>query len=179
MTSTRVPGFALLSIIGLLTFSACTPAPGDTTAPAEAGAGSDATSTGTTSLDDDGRTAVTAINTAEASAGGRAFELEREDGTWQIRVAVGDREVEVRVASDGTTVRSSNDDDGIDADERAALDAAVTTLADAVRIATTQNPGGERLDEVQIDEEDGTWTWQVELADGSTLRISAADGSVL
>jgi uncharacterized membrane protein YkoI len=171
MTSTRIPGLALLTLIGALTLSACTPAP--------ATGGSGSSSGGTTSLDDDGRTAVTAINTAEASAGGRAFELEREDGTWQIHVAVGDREVEVHVASDGTTVQSSNDDDGIDADERAALDAAVTTLADAVRIGTTENPGGERLDEVQLDEEAGTWTWQVDLADGSTVRVSAADGSVL
>lgn len=177
MISTRVPGFALLTVVGLLTLSACTAAPGDTASPATAGSSSSAA--GSSGVDDDGRTAVTAINTAEASAGGRAFELEREDGTWQIHVAVGDREVEVRVASGGTTVQSSNDDDGIDADERTALDAAVTTLADAVRIATAQNPGGERLDEVQLDEEDGTWTWQVELADGSTLRISAADGSVL
>lgn len=171
MSSTRIPGIALLAVVGALILSACTPGPGGSAsggaAPSAAGG-------------DDGRTAVAAINTAEATAGGRAFELERgDDDTWDVHVAVGDREVEVRVAPDGTGVQSSRDDDGIDADERAALDAAVTTLADAVRIATAQNPGRERLDDVQLDREDDTWTWEVEMQSGTTVRISAADGAVL
>lgn len=170
---------SLLAVACVLTLSACTPAPGNGGAPADPAPGASASSAGSAGSDDDGRTVVTAVNTAEASAGGRAFELEREDDGWQVHVAVGDRDVEVLVASDGTTVRSSNDDDGIDGDERAALDAAVTTLADAVRIAATRNAGGERLDEVQLEDEGGTWIWQVDLSGGGTVRVSAADGSIL
>nr|WP_154921558.1 PepSY domain-containing protein [Microbacterium testaceum] len=176
MSSTRIPAFALLALSSVLALSACTPASDDATAPGSSG--SRTSSSGATAVDD-GRTVVTVINTAEASAGGRAFQLERDDDEWEVHVAVGDREVEVHVASDGTTVRSSNDDDGIDADERSALDAAVTTLADAVRIATTQHAGGERLAEVQLDERDGTWAWEVGLSGGTTVRVSAADGAVL
>ena len=177
MSSTRIPAFALLALSSVLALSACTPASDDATAPGSSG--SSTSSSGATAVDDDGRTVVTVINTAEASAGGRAFQLERDDDEWEVHVAVGDREVEVHVTSDGATVRSSNDDDGIDADERSALDAAVTTLADAVRIATTQHAGGERLAEVQLDERDGTWAWEVELSGGTTVRVSAADGAVL
>lgn len=166
-----------MSVLGVLALSACTPASDG--APATGVSGGQTSSSDSTTVDDDGRTVVTVVNTAEASAGGRAFQLERDDDTWEVHVAVGDREIEVRVASDGTTVRSSNDDDAIDADERAALDAAVTTLADAVRIATTEHSGGERLAEVQLDERDGTWAWEVELSGGTTVRVSAADGAVL
>ncbi|MBB3156982.1 putative membrane protein YkoI [Microbacterium proteolyticum] len=179
MAPTRIPGIALLIVAGALSLSACAPASGGDLVPGTSGAPGSGAS-GATGVDDDGRTAVTAITTAEASAGGRAFELERgDDDTWEVHVAVGEREVEVRVASEGTSVQSSQDDDAVDADERAALDAAVTTLADAVRIATAQNPGGERLDEVQLDEDDGTWIWKVEVRDGTTVRIAAADGAVL
>ncbi len=147
MAPTRVPGICSLAVVTVLSLSACAPSS------AEAGG-----------VDSDGRTAVTAITTAEARAGGRAFELERgDDDTWEVHVAVGDREVEVVVSAQGTDVQSSRDDDGIDAEERAALDAAVTTLADAVRIAATGNPGGERLDEVRLDEDGGVWRWSVEV----------------
>jgi uncharacterized membrane protein YkoI len=179
MASTRIPAITLLALAGVLTLSACAPAAGGGLVPSTSGAPGGGAS-GATAIDDDGRTAVTAIITAEASAGGRAFELERgDDDTWEVHVAVGEREVEVRVASDGRSVQSSEDDDGIDAEERAALDAAVSTLADAVRIATAQNPVGERLDEVQLDEDDGTWVWTVELRDATTVRVAAADGAVL
>lgn len=178
MAPNRIPGIFLLLVAGAVTLSACAPASGGG-APGTSGV-SESGASGTTAIDDDGRTAVRAITVAEASAGGRAFELERgDDDTWELHVAVGDREVEVRVSSDGTSVQSSQDDDGVDDDERAALDAAVTTLADAVRIATAQNPGGERLDEVQLDEDDGTWAWTVEVRDGTTVRVAAADGAVL
>lgn len=164
MASTRTPALALVAVVSALTLSACTPAP-----TASGGSAADA-----------GRTAVTAVTVAEAEAGGRAFALDRDDdGSWEVHVAVGEREVDVRVAADGTSVQSTRDDDGIDADERAALDAAVTTLADAVRIATTQHAGDEILDEVQLDDDDGSWAWKVEMESGTTVRLSAADGTVV
>ncbi|MDQ1123223.1 PepSY domain-containing protein [Microbacterium trichothecenolyticum] len=161
MASTRPLGIFLLAVVSTLTVSACTPFP----------------ATSDTATDE---TAVTAVNTAEASAGGRGFHLDREDDvSWEVQVAVGDREVEVTVAADGTTVRSSRDGDGIDDDERAALDAAATTLADAVRIAAAQNPGGERIDEAHLDEQSGAWAWEVEMQSGASVRLSATDGAVL
>lgn len=161
MASTRTLGMSLLAVVSAVTVSACAPSSGPSDTASD-------------------ETAVTAVNTAEASAGGRGFELDREDdGSWEVHVAVGDREVLVTVADDGATVRSSRDDDGVDADERAALGAAVTTLADAVRIAAAQIPGGERIDEAHLDERDGGWVWEVEMHSGATVRLSAADGAVL
>ncbi|KQR88926.1 PepSY domain-containing protein [Microbacterium sp. Leaf179] len=162
MDSTRIPGITLLAVVSALALSSCTPAPG--------GANTSATD----------ETAIRAANTAEADAGGRAFALDRgDDDSWEVHVAVGDREVEVHLASDGATVQSRSDDDGIDADERAALDAAVTTLADAVRIAAAQNPGGDRIDEVQLDDDGGDWSWTIEMQSGAVVRISAGDGAVV
>lgn len=122
--------------------------------------------------------AVRAITTAEADAGGRAFELDTDDGQWQVHVAVGDREVEVRVSADGSRAESSDDSDGLDADDAAALAATTTTLADAIRIAATRASGGARIDEAALEQNDGSPVWTVDLAGGITVRVSGIDGSV-
>jgi len=123
------------------------------------------------------REAVRAITTAESTAGGRAFQLETDDGAWEVHVASGDREVEVRVSADGGSVRSSSDRGALDAEDRAALDAASTTLADAVRIATARGTGG-AVEDAELERDDTTARWSVDLAGGVTVRVSAADGSV-
>ncbi|KEP76384.1 hypothetical protein HR12_00055 [Microbacterium sp. SUBG005] len=122
--------------------------------------------------------AVRAITTAEADAGGRAFELDTDDGQWQVHVAVGDREVEVRVSADGSRAESSDDSDGLDADDDAALRATTTTLADAIRIAATRASGEARIEEAALEQEDGSPVWKVDLAGGITVRVSGTDGSV-
>lgn len=123
------------------------------------------------------REAVRAITTAESRAGGRAFQLEAEDGAWEVHVASGDREVEVRVSADGGEVRSSSDSGALDAEDGSALAAAGTTLADAVRIAAAQGRGG-AVDEAELQRDGTTATWSIDLAGGVTVRVSAADGSV-
>ncbi|WP_295852914.1 PepSY domain-containing protein [uncultured Microbacterium sp.] len=123
------------------------------------------------------REAVRAVTTAESTAGGRAFQLETDDGAWEVHVASGDREVEVRVSADGSTVRSSSDSGALDAEDRTALEAASTTLADAVRIAAAQGTGG-AVEEAELERDDTTARWSVDLAGGITVRVSAADGSV-
>ncbi|MBM3716500.1 MAG: PepSY domain-containing protein [Actinobacteria bacterium] len=186
----RTPAFALLAVASALVLTSCSngsdaAAPTVTVtadqgsggqssaAPAPTGGGSDTASTW--------ETAVAAATIAESSAGGRAIELDQEDdGTWEVHVAAGDREVEVRVSADGSTVDSSrDDDDGLDDEDRAALDSAVTTLADAIRIAAAENPSGAGIDDVTLDDEDGTWAWEVGFRDDVDVYVSAADGSVL
>ncbi len=125
------------------------------------------------------REAVRAITLAESQSGGRAFELESDDDEWEVHVATDDGETEVRVSADGGEVRSSSDGDALDPDEQARLDAAVTTLADAVRIAAGRTPGGARIEKVELDDEGGTTVWEVETGGGSTVRVSASDGAVL
>ncbi|WP_295838056.1 PepSY domain-containing protein [uncultured Microbacterium sp.] len=125
------------------------------------------------------REAVRAITLAESQSGGRAFELEGDDGEWEVHVATDGRETEVRVSADGGEVRSSRQGDTLDGDDQARLDAAVTTLADAVRIAAARTPGGARIERVELDEESGTTVWEVSPGGGTTVRVSASDGAVL
>lgn len=136
---------------------------------------SPAASAGSAAAND--RAAVRAVTTAESSAGGRAFQIEADDGAWEVHVASGDRETEVHLSSDGGEVRSSSDSGTLDADDRAALDAAGTTLADAVRIAAAQGTGG-AVEEAELERDGSAATWSVDLAGGVTVRVSAADGSV-
>ena len=123
------------------------------------------------------REAVRAITTAESTAGGRALHLETDDGAWEVHVASGDREVDVRVSADGGSVRSSSDAGALDAEDRAALDAASTPLADAVRIAAAQGAGA-AVEDAELVRDDTTAHWSVNLSGGVTVRVSAADGSV-
>ncbi|GEB44139.1 hypothetical protein MTE01_00840 [Microbacterium testaceum] len=123
------------------------------------------------------REAVRAITTAESAAGGRAFQLEADDGAWEVHVGSGGREVEVRVSSDGGEVRSSTDGGTLDAEDRSALDAAGTTLADAVRIAAAQGTGG-AVEEAELQRDGTATTWSIDLTGGVTVRVSATDGSV-
>ncbi len=160
MASTRSFAVALLAA-STLALSACSPAAG--------GGGS------LTPTDQD---AVRAVTTAESDAGGRAFELDSDDDQWQVHVAVGDREVEVRVTTDGTRAESSDDSEQLDADDDAVLRAATTTLADAIRISAARASGGARVEEAALEQEDGTPVWKVEIAGGTTVRVSGVDGSV-
>jgi uncharacterized membrane protein YkoI len=158
MVPTRIPAVALLAAVALAV-SACAP------------------STGNGGFTD--REGVRAVTTAESAAGGRGFELDVDDGRWEIHVAVGDREVDVRVSADGSVVESSEDDgDGIDADDRRALEAATTTLADALRIAASQNPGDDRIESASLEREDGSAVWKIEFEGDAAVRVSGADGSI-
>ncbi len=125
------------------------------------------------------RDAVRAVTTAEADAGGRAFQLDTDDGRWQVHIAVGDRDVEVAVSADGSQAQSSGDADGLDADDAAALQSTTTTLADAVRIAASRASGDARIEEATLESEDGSPIWKVDLVGGTTIRVSGTDGSVL
>ena len=183
MATTRTPALLLLAAASALVLTSCTstdgpaPAPdiavtatGDAAPPADNGGA--ATSTY--------ETAIAAVTTAEAEAGGRAYELDREDdGSWEVHVAAGDREVEVRIDADAATVISSRDDDGLDDDDRAGLDSAVITLADAIRTAATANGSGSGVDDASLEDEDGRWAWEVSFDDGPDVHVSVTDGAIV
>lgn len=118
-----------------------------------------ATDAGTS--DDLTAAALAAIATAEAEAGGTAYEIDDQDddGTWEIDVRVGDRSVEVTVSADGTTVVETEDNDDLDSDDLAALDAATITLTEAIEIAI--NEVGGILDDAELESDDGEQGWDV------------------
>ncbi|WP_192498709.1 PepSY domain-containing protein [Ornithinimicrobium pratense] len=131
---------------------------GTTVAPAEATPdGSDGDVTGQ---------ALQAVQVAEAEAGGTAYEIDdqQDDGSWEIDVAVDDRSVEVTVGHDGTVVETEDDD--LDDDDRAGLDAATITMSEAIELAVAEVGG--HLDDAELEEDDGTHYWEVSL--GGTDR---------
>ncbi|SOC52531.1 PepSY domain-containing protein [Ornithinimicrobium cerasi] len=131
-------------------------------------------------------TALAAIATAEAEAGGTAYEIDDQDddGTWEVDVAVDDRSVEVTVSADGATVEATEDDD-LDEDDRAALDAATITLVDAITTAVTEVDGV--LDDAELEEEDGSFFWEVSVDrtsngagdDDVEVRVDVTTGDVV
>ena len=123
--------------------------------------GDDAAATDAGSADDLTAAALAAIATAEAEAGGTAYEIDDQDddGTWEIDVRVGDRSVEITVSADGATVVETDDDDDLDSDDRAALDAATITLTEAIEIAI--NEVGGVLDDAELETDDGQHAWEV------------------
>lgn len=154
--------------------------PGETTdAPTDAPTDTPTTGAGETAAGDDVvASAVAAIAAAEQEAGGTAFELSSEDGGWEVDVAVGDRYVEVRIGADGT-VQGTDDEDDLDGGDRAGLDAASITLADAVQTAAAEGEG--RLDGADLDDDGGTHAWEVQFENGNEydVYVDVATGEVL
>ncbi|MDF2044640.1 MULTISPECIES: hypothetical protein [Microbacterium] len=158
MTSLRLP-FAILTAAPLaLALTGC--------APSTTGAGTS-------------ETVVAAVVRAESDSGGRAVDLEREDdGSWEVRVAMSGRAEDLRISADGGQVLSRGEADTLDAEDRAALERAGTTMADAVRTAVAAHGDGS-VEEVGIERAEGGSVWRVSFDTGADVTISLADGSVV
>ncbi|GAA1135120.1 PepSY domain-containing protein [Ornithinicoccus hortensis] len=111
------------------------------------------------------------IAVAEGEAGGTAYEIDDQDddGSWEVDVAVGDRSIEVTVSADGQVVETEEDD--LDEDDRDALAAATITIVDAAAAGLDEVDG--TLDDIELDEEDGTFAWEVTIdtADDDDVEV--------
>ena len=114
---------------------------------------------------------------AESDAGGRAYAVEVDDDTVEVKVATGDRAVEIDVDLSGPTVTDRRDD-ALDADDKEAVTAAVTTLADGVRIAAAAHRGEGGISEVEL-RRDSEIAWEIEFTDGGEVAVAVDDGAVL
>ena len=127
-------------------------------------------STGSTPADG-GTTALglTAIATAEAAAGGQAYQIDDldDDKIWEVDVRVGLASIEVAVSGDGTQVYSQEGKD-LDDDLESALAGATVTLSEVIQIAVEDSGG--MLREVEL--EDATDAqpphWAVSLKTGQS-----------
>lgn len=121
----------------------------------------DATASAGTS-EDTNTAALAAIATAETETGGVAYEIDDQDddGTWEVDVRVGETSVEVTVSADGTSVLGTEDDD-LDDEDRAGLDAAELTLTEAIELALADTPGV--LDDAELDGDDNQHAWEITL----------------
>lgn len=130
-------------------------------------------------------TVATAIELAEATAGGTAFEVERTDAAgdrvWEVSVAVDGAEIEVLVSLDGAQVLGSRPDGALSPDERAALDAATVTIAEAISTALAEVEGV--LDEVDLERHGDGYAWEVGIDHGdgqdTDVYVDVASGEVL
>lgn len=173
----RSPLAVGITVTAALFLGACSDAqdstdPGTTTetvATTTTGADGTATTTTTTTTDQEDQPAGTdpvfgAIDAAlDRHADGIVVGIDREDDrdTYDIDVVVGDEVVELEVDADGTV--REDDREGEDEDVARAQDATVTA-EEAVREALDRHPDG-LLDEAQLDEEDGSLVWQIDLDD--------------
>lgn len=138
--------------------------------PAQSGAGADAESVAR---------GLAAVVAAEEHLTGTAYELSVDDGRWEVDVAVGDRSHEVRVTQDGSVAGA--DEDSLDGDDRAALEAAEVTLTDAIETAAGAAPGG-RLDDVSLDDDGRGYTWEVSFEGGGVdheIHVDVVSGEIV
>jgi uncharacterized membrane protein YkoI len=109
----------------------------------------------------------------EAVAGGQVFEIDRKDDGegWEVKLAVGDREKEVDVSSDGSEVTPQEGDDQLDQEDREKIAQVQVSLEDAVRTALDEVDG--TLDGAQLDTEDGTTVWEIDVddPDGTSVDV--------
>ena len=108
---------------------------------------------------------------------GDAAAVEVDGDTVEVKVAAGDRAVEIDVDLAGPTVTDRRDD-ALDADDREAVAAAVTTLADGVRIAAAAHRGEGGISEVEL-QRDSEIAWEIEFTDGGEVAVAVDDGAVL
>jgi len=124
----------------------------EATAPAE--------TTAAEALSAHNESALAAITTAEASAGGTAFDVERRQSQWEVYVVVGDTVHEVQVSGDGQQVVRS-ETDPIEAQDRSRWSAVQVPIADAIRTALAATAG--ELEEADVDERSGRTAWDVQI----------------
>jgi uncharacterized membrane protein YkoI len=127
-----------------------------------------------------------AIATAEAKAGGRAMKVnvEHESGTYQyeVKIVAKDKVSEVFIdPASGKVTRT--DDEGLiakvfdkeDQEEFAKLSGSPVSLSTAV--ATAEKETGGKAVEAAFESEDGKAQYEVELANGATVRKVVVDGT--
>ena len=130
-----------------------------------------------------GAVAGAIVAAEESVAGGQVFEIDRKDAGdgWEVKLAVEDREQEVEVSADGQEVTAQESDDDLDQQDRENLAQVQVPLEDAVRTALEEVEG--TLDSAQLDTEDGTTVWEVDIDDDQgtsvDVYVNVDNGSVL
>jgi len=173
-------GFAATALIlaGCTSSPAAQPVdPAISSVPTDAASPQVSTSADTAATGNDA--ALAAITTAENETQGVAYELEIDDDFWEVHLAIGDTDTEVRTTADGAEVRSTETDDTVDDDDRAALDAAGITLAVALQAAVDERGSGS-VDEISVsDDVDGQIAWEVSFTDDVEVYVAVVDGAIL
>ncbi|MDU5232213.1 PepSY domain-containing protein [Actinomyces sp.] len=130
----------------------------------------------------DNQTAIDAIKAVEAESGGKAVSLDREDSKslWEVTVIHGENEIEYYVDAAGKVTK--HETDNADGDDKKYVAQAIPMI-DAIEKALADVPDG-YIDEVELDEDNGTVTWQIDFDDANAkdykkVRLDYQSGSVV
>lgn len=136
-----------------------------TSEPSTSSESSSESATGSQSPDSDNgvSAAVSAIDAAESETGGTAYEVDDENGSWEIDLAKDGTSIEVEISADGKATEHKKED--LDANDRQGLAVAKTTIAEGIEKALDEIDG--TFDEAGLEEQDGTYYWEVEIVTGS------------
>lgn len=127
--------------------------------------------------------ALRAISTARATAAGRAYDIESEHrgraAVWEVKVSTAAGAVEVVVSGNGRRALSHRSLARPDEEARWVRSTTVS-LATAVRTAAGEAAG--RLDEAELDREDGRLVWSASFGSGPSeveIEVDAQSGRVV
>lgn len=99
-----------------------------------------------------------------------------DDGYVEVFVYDGQTEWELEIDSQSFEIIHS-EDDGIDEDDRDEAEAVEIEIAEAIQ--TAESEGGAEPYQGELDTEDGTVVWEIELTNGAEIYVDVATGDVV
>ena len=137
-------------------------------------------STDSTKVDDVARKAI--ATAVDSVPGSRAYAYDRDDRDRYIEVTVidGSTEQVVTLAINGTSIIGTENEGSLDRSDRAEFDAATVELGDAIATAKASTPGV--LREADLDDENGSLVWEIQIGDvtsPNTVRVDARSGAIV
>ena len=99
-----------------------------------------------------------------------------DDGYVEVFVYDGKTEWELEIDSQSFEIIHS-EDDGIDGDDRDEAEAVEIEIAEAIQ--TAESEGGAEPYQGELNTEDGTVVWEIELTNGAEIYVDVATGDVV
>lgn len=99
-----------------------------------------------------------------------------DDGYVEVDVYDGETEWELEIDSESFEIIDT-EEDGIDGDDREEAEAVEIEISEAIQSAESE--GGAEPDEGELDTEDGTVVWQIELDNDTEVDIDVTNGEVV
>lgn len=107
---------------------------------------------------------------------GVVTELDTDDEYFEIFVYDGQTEWELEVDRESFEIIDT-EDDGIDSDDQEKAEAVEIDIIEA--LTTAAEEGGAEVEQAELDTEDGTAVWEIELANDVEVYVDVATGEVL
>lgn len=129
--------------------------------------------------------AMAAMDTAAGAVdGGIVYKVDADDENgepvWDIKVVAGEQKNEVTVTKEGAEILKQETDDA-DAEDTQRAEQATVDARTALQTAADANDG-KVLDEMELDEENGTLVWDIKLGEGGDeveLKVDAESGDII